>query len=444
MISKLKHLLIFLCVILLSIPETFSQEISKEERLQWFKDAKLGIFIHWGIYAVDGIDESWSFHNGKISHKDYMKQLKGFTASNYNPEEWAKLIKESGATYTVITSKHHDGVALWDSKYSKLDVFDKTPAKRDLLKPFEEAIRNEGLKFGLYYSLIDWSNDNYPNFLRNEKRYENDEKRWQKFVTFNFNQIGEITENYKPDLVWFDGDWEFNAEQWKAKEIRELLLTKLPTTIINSRLQGYGDYATPEQGLPIVKPESNYWELCLTMNDSWGYQGRDTNYKSVNQIIRILVDCISMGGNLLLDIGPKADGTIPEEQVKILKGLGRWTSKHKEAIYGTLAGIPHGHFYGPTALSKDKKTLYLYIDNKPNGTIAIKGLNNNVVKAYVVGSGTELNTKVVGKLSWSKVPGILYTDIPESELDSDVTVIALQLDSEVSLYREDVKAIESN
>jgi alpha-L-fucosidase len=444
MISKLKYSLIFLCVIFLGTPKTFSQEISKEKRLQWFKDAKLGIFIHWGIYAVDGIDESWSFHNGKISHEDYMKQLKGFTASNYNPEEWAKLIKESGATYTVITSKHHDGVALWDSKYSKLDVFDKTPAKRDLLKPFEEAIRNEGLKFGLYYSLIDWSNDNYPNFLRNEKRYENDEKRWQKFVTFNFNQIGEITENYKPDLVWFDGDWEFNAEQWKAKEIRELLLTKLPTTIINSRLQGYGDYATPEQGLPIVKPESNYWELCLTMNDSWGYQGRDTNYKSVNQIIRILVDCISMGGNLLLDIGPKADGTIPEEQVKILKGLGRWTSKHKEAIYGTLAGIPHGHFYGPTALSKDKKTLYLYIDNKPNGTIAIKGLNNNVVKAYVVGSGTELNTKVVGKLSWSKVPGILYTDIPESELDSDVTVIALQLDSEVSLYREDMKAIESN
>lgn len=444
MISITKHLLIFLCVILFSIPETFSQEISKEERLQWFKDAKLGIFIHWGVYAVNGIDESWSFHNGKISHKDYMEQLKGFTASNYNPVEWAKLIKESGATYTVITSKHHDGVALWDSKYSKLDVFDKTPAKRDLLKPFEEAIRNEGLKFGLYYSLIDWSNDNYPNFLRNKKHYENDEKRWQKFVTFNFNQIGEITENYKPNLVWFDGDWEFNAEQWKAKEIRELLLTKLPTTIINSRLQGYGDYATPEQGLPIVKPESNYWELCLTMNDSWGYQGRDTNYKSVNQIIRILVDCISMGGNLLLDIGPKADGTIPEEQVKILKGLGRWTSKHKEAIYGTLAGIPHGHFYGPTALSKDKKTLYLYIDNKPNGTIAIKGLNNNVVKAYVVGSGTELNTKVVGKLSWSKVPGILYIGIPESELDSDVTVIALQLDGEVSLYREDMKAIESN
>ena len=296
----------------------------------------------------------------------------------------------------------------------------------------------------MYYSLIDWSNKNYPNFLREQKRYENNDKRWQKFVDFNFKQITEIVDSYKPDLIWFDGDWEFGAEQWKAKEIKDLLLKELPAVIVNSRLQGYGDYATPEQGLPIVKPKSKYWELCLTMNDSWGYQGNDTNYKSANQIIRILVDCISMGGNLLLDISPKADGTIPDEQVNILKTLGRWTSKYKEAVYGTEAGIEYGHFYGPTALSKNKKTLYLYIDNKPNGPLAIKGLNNNILKAYMVGSGTELKTKVIGKLSWSKVPGILYVEIPKNELDKDVTVVALHLDSEVSLYRENVKAIESN
>ena len=425
-------------------PLLAQSELSKEQRLQWFKDAKLGIFIHWGIYAVDGIDESWSFHNRKISYADYMKQLDGFTAANYDAELWAQLIKESGAKYTVITSKHHDGVALWDSKYSSLDVVDKTPAKRDLLKPFEEAVRKEGLKFGLYYSLIDWSNKNYPNFLRDEKRYENDENRWQKFLSFNFSQIGEIMDNYDPDLVWFDGDWEFSAEQWKALEIKDLLLKKNPAVIVNARLQGYGDYATPEQGLPILQPDSKYWELCLTMNDSWGYQGRDTNYKSVNQLIRILVDCISMGGNLLLDIGPKADGTIPEEQTAILKGLGRWTSKHEEAVYSTVAGIPCGHFYGPTSLSKDRKTLYLYVDNKPNGPVAVKGLNNEVLRAYTVGSGSELRTKVIGKLSWSKVPGILYIELPENQLDQDVTVIALQLDGEVSLYRETVKAIESN
>lgn len=443
--SKAKNILITFLVVFLYISQIFSQaKIAKEQRLQWFKDAKLGIFIHWGIYAVNGIDESWSFYNGKISYDDYMKQLDDFTADNYNAEEWAKLIKESGAKYTVITSKHHDGVALWDSKYSKLNVVDKTPAKRDLLKPFEEAIKKEGLKLGLYYSLIDWSNKNYPNFLREQKRYENNDKRWQKFVDFNFKQITEIVDSYKPDLIWFDGDWEFGAEQWKAKEIKDLLLKELPAVIVNSRLQGYGDYATPEQGLPIVKPKSKYWELCLTMNDSWGYQGNDTNYKSANQIIRILVDCISMGGNLLLDISPKADGTIPDEQVNILKTLGRWTSKYKEAVYGTEAGIEYGHFYGPTALSKNKKTLYLYIDNKPNGPLAIKGLNNNILKAYMVGSGTELKTKVIGKLSWSKVPGILYVEIPKNELDKDVTVVALHLDSEVSLYRENVKAIESN
>ncbi|MCK5775692.1 MAG: alpha-L-fucosidase, partial [Bacteroidales bacterium] len=348
-----KNILLAL-VVLLSFSQLKAQEteIPKEERLAWFKDAKLGIFIHWGIYSVKGIDESWSFFNGYIPYDEYMKQGDGFTAKNYDPKAWAKLIKESGAKYTVITSKHHDGMALWNSKQSDLNVVKSTKAKRDLLTPFTEAVRDEGLKLGLYYSLLDWSAPDYPNFLRDKKRYENDPKRWAKFTKFNFGQLKEIAK-YQPDLYWFDGDWEQTAEMWKAKEIRALLLKGNPHTIINSRLQGYGDYSTPEQGVPITKPKDNYWELCMTMNDSWGYQGNDNNYKSTNQIIRIFVDCISMGGNLLLDIGPKPDGTIPDEQVAILKGLGRWTKKHETAIYGTRAGIPKAHFTGGyTALSK--------------------------------------------------------------------------------------------
>ena len=418
-------------------------QLSKEERMAWFKDAKLGIFIHWGIYAVNGIDESWSFHNGYISYDDYMKQLNGFTAKKYDPEYWAKSIKESGAKYTVITTKHHDGVALWDTKQSDLSVPKRTPAKRDVLTPFVKAARNEGLKVGLYYSLLDWSNPNYPNFLRNKKRYADDPKKWEAFTKFNFGEIKELTK-FNPDLYWFDGDWEQSAEKWKAKEIRELLLKETPTTIINSRLQGYGDYETPEQGVPVTKPNSKYWELCMTMNNSWGYQPNDKEYKSVNQIIRILVDCISMGGNLLLDIGPKPDGTIPQEQIDILKGLGRWTSKHQEAIYGTRAGIPFGHFNGYTALSKDKTILYLYVDNKPNGPLLIKGLNNKVNRAWVVGNGTKLNTHVVGKLYWSKAPGLLYIDLPEEVQDKDVTVIALQLEGEIDLYGGKGQVIESN
>lgn len=445
----MKHVNSLIIIILFSIflnvfnAKAQQKEIPKEERLAWFKDAKLGIFIHWGIYAVNGIDESWSFYNNYISYTDYMKQLNGFTAKKYNPEYWAKLIKESGAKYTVITTKHHDGVALWKSKFGTLNTVKKTPAKRDLITPFVKAIRKQNLKLGLYYSLLDWSHPDYPYFTRTKKRYKEDSKKWRDFTKYNFGQLKELTQ-FNPDLYWFDGDWEQSAEKWKAKEIRDLLLAKTPRTIINSRLQGYGDYATPEQGVPITKPTSKFWELCMTMNNSWGYQPNDTNYKTVNQIIRILVDCISMGGNLLLDIAPKPDGTIPSEQVAILQGLGRWTNKHKEAIYGTRSGIPKEHFNGYTALSKDKTILYLYIDNKPNGPLLIKGLKNKVNRIWVVGNGTKLSHKVVGKQYWSSVPGMLYIDVPEKVQDKDVTVIAILLKGKVELFREEIKAIESN
>ena len=439
-----KHLItIFFLLCSLNTITAQNTEQSKEQRLAWFKDAKLGVFIHWGIYAVNGIDESWSFYNNYISHSDYMKQLAGFTAKNYQPENWARLIEESGAKYTVITTKHHDGVALWNSKFGSLNTVKNTPARRDLITPFVKAIRERNLKVGLYYSLLDWSHTSYPNFTRNKKRYTSDDKKWKDFTKFNFGQLTELTK-FNPDLYWFDGDWEQSAEKWKAKEIRQLLLSKTPHTIINSRLQGYGDYATPEQGVPITKPTSKFWELCMTMNNSWGYQPNDKDYKSVNQIIRILVDCISMGGNLLLDIAPKADGTIPQKQVTILKGLGRWTSKHKEAIYGTRAGIPKEHFNGYTALSKDKKTLYLYLDYKPNGPVLIKGLKNKVNRIWVVGNGTKLSHKVVGKQYWSSVPGMLYIDVPSKVQDKDVTVVAILLQGKVSLYDDEVKAIESN
>ena len=435
---------ILFCAVHLSpgqVTETSQQMVG---RMEWFANAKLGIFIHWGIYAVNGIDESWSFHNGYISYEDYMKQLEGFTAANYNPQQWAKLITESGARYAVLTSKHHDGVALWDTKLSDLNVVDKTPAKKDLITPFVKALRKEDLKVGLYYSILDWSHPDYDGFLRDQKKYENDPDRWQRFITFNQGQIKELAEKFNPDLYWFDGDWEHTSDEWGSREIREMILRRNPSAIINSRLQGYGDYATPEQGLPVLRPKDKYWELCMTINDSWGYQHNDTAYKSANQIIRIFVDCISMGGNLLLDIGPKADGSIPEEQQQVLKELGRWTSKHSEAVYGTKAGIPSGHFYGPTSLSADSTILYLYLDNIPRDKIVIKGLKNKVNRIWVVGNGTKLNYEVVGKAYWSSVPGLLYVDVPEEVLDEQVTVLAVLLDGKVDLYREYGNVIESN
>ena len=417
-----------------------------QDKMQWFKDAKLGIFIHWGLYAVDGIDESWSFFNGYISHQDYLKQTKGFTAKRYDPKAWVKLIKESGARYSVITSKHHDGFALWNTKFGQLNAIKGSAAKKDVLTPFVNELRKNQLKVGIYYSLPDWSYADYTHFTRDSIRYTIEEQpnRWKKFLNYYQGQLKELSNNYNPDLYWFDGDWEHNSEEWEAPKVRQMLLDKNPNTILNSRLRDQGDYATPEQGMPITKPESKFWELCMTMNNSWGFQKNDNDYKTTGQIIGIFSDVIANGGNLLLDIGPKADGTIPKEQVDILKGLGRWTSKHKEAIYGTVAGIPKEHFYGATTLSKDRNILYLFVKGNPNGEVVVRGLKNKINRIWVVGQGSKLSHKVVGKVYWSHYPGITYINVPDHVLDEEMTVLALLLDGKIDLYREDGAVIESN
>ncbi|WP_286882988.1 MULTISPECIES: alpha-L-fucosidase [Sphingobacterium] len=584
------------------------------QKMDWFEDAKLGIFIHWGIYSVDGISESWSFFNNYINHDNYIKQLNGFTAKDYRPKEWAKLIKEAGAKYTVITTKHHDGISMWNTKADKaITTLQDAAAKQDVITPFVKAIQEEGLHTGLYYSLPDWSHPYYDVFTRNRKRYElkSEPSRWDNYVKYYQKQLTELSEQYKPELLWFDGDWEHSAEEWKAKETLNLLRKYNPNIIINSRLNHHGDYDTPEQGIPVTRPEAKFWELCYTMNDSWGYQPFDKKYKSPNMIIRTLVDCISMGGNLLLDIGPKADGTIPEEQLNILKQLGRWTHKHAAAIYGTRAGIPfvnyggksalskdgktlylyvyeqkpelqlrglvnhtaikevsvvgdasakvnvksengtvqvdltkvnfdqdvtvialtfaevlcwtapqdtevtlksvldnkltgralgqiastlhagknifdnsgltvdgletklpssnatnptvlkwikdhaealyetgkglpEGHYEGLSALSKDRQTLYLFVEGKPTGPIALKGVKNGVARIRVVGEGSMINHEIFNKLYWSSIPGIIYIQAPAERLDKNMTVIAVLLDAPIQLYREKVGAIENN
>ena len=417
----------------------------KDKRMEWFANAKLGIFIHWGIYSVNGVSESWSFYNKYLPYEQYMSQCDGFTASNYDPKAWLDLIKESGARYTVLTTKHHDGVALWDTKQSNLSTVKATAAKRDLVTPFVKEVRKHGLKLGLYYSLIDWSDNRYPNITRTDTRYaiKDDSARWKSFVDFDFAQLHELN-GFKPDLYWFDGDWEQTAEDWHASELVQMLRKANKNVIVNSRIQGYGDYATPEQGVPVVRPEDKYWELCMTMNDSWGYQHADTNYKSPYILLRTFVDCLSMGGNMLLDIGPKQDGTIPEEQVAVLKEFGRWTKKHKEAVYDTRAGIPSEHFQGYSTLNKAGDVLYLYLPYRPNGPIEVKGLMNKVNRVWVVGDGEIIQSKVYNKNYWSEVPGNLYIDVPERALDPMITVVAVLLDGPIKLYRGAGKVIESN
>ncbi len=429
------------------VPARAETPEEKAGRMEWFSRAKLGIFIHWGIYSTGQTSESWAFHNGYVSLDDYMKQREQFTAANYDPALWADLIAQSGARYTVITTKHHDGFALWDTKAGDVSAVKSSPARRDVIAPFADEIRKRGIHLGFYFSLIDWPREDYTDIYRaGPVRYKiaDEPKRWQHFVDFNFAQLRELNETWKPDLYWFDGDWEHSAEEWRAAEIVAMLRSTNPGVIVNSRIQGHGDYATPELGVPVVRPESEWWETCMTMNNSWGYRLDDDDYKSPETLLRMLVDCIGMGGNLLLDIGPRADGTIPDEQVAILREFGRWTKKHAEAVYDTRAGIPAGHVAGYTSLSLDGKTLYVYLPYRPIESVEVKGLKSRVKRARVVGVEGDLSWKQYNDISWSEVPGVYYIDVPEEALDERITVLALELEEPVKLYRGSGQIISFN
>lgn len=434
---KYLSLLIFLLSFVYRVVAQTAPTAGDPGKMQWFTDAKLGIFIHWGIYSTGKTSESWEFHNKHISHEAYMAQKEEFTASDYHPDDWINLIRHTGARYVVITSKHHDGVALWNTQMNDLSVVKATPARRDVLTPFMDELRRNGIKTGLYYSLIDWSYPDYPGFLRDSSRYriQDDSARWSRFLKFCHGQIGELVSQYHPDLFWFDGDWEHSADEWNAAGIRKMILDSKPQTIINGRLQGYGDYDTPEQNFPVSRPAMTNWELCMTLNDSWGYYHRDTNYKTPYEIITIFADVVSMGGNLLLDIGPKSDGTIPPEQVLLLRELGNWTGKHHEAIFGTLPGMAPGHFYGPSTLSKDSTSLYLFVPGKQTGEIVLKGLLSSIKKITILGSEQPAGFKIVGKISWSPVPGLVYIKLPDVVQDRYMTVVKVELEKPLRLYR---------
>ena len=415
----------------------------------WFPDAKLGVFLHYGIYAVDGVPESWSFYTGRLTRETYMEQLAGFTASAYDPDAWARLFARAGARYAVLTARHHDGVALWDTAQNGLSVARDTPAGRDLIGGYADALRAHGLKVGLYYSHSDWSHPDYPSVRHpapdataagvNDNRLSapgpgaEDPAAWARFLAYRNAQVRELTTRFRPDLLWFDGEWERAEEQWGIDELADDILAVNPGTVLNARMLSRGDYATPEQGVPL-QPPSGPWELCLTVNESWGYQGHDDRHKSVGQIVRYFTETIGAGGNLLLDVGPREDGTITPEQTARLEGLGDWIARHADAVYGTVAGLPAGHHYGPSTLSADRRTLYLTCFDAPRETVSVRGLRGAVRRVSVVGTGAELGHRVTGGLH--DVPGVLWIDAPApADVDPHATVLALELDGELDLYR---------
>jgi alpha-L-fucosidase len=428
-----------------------SPSATAQDFMAWWKEARFGIFIHWGLYSAGDYSESWSFYTGEVSYADYMAQAKQFTAASYDPDAWAALIAESGAKYAVLTAKHHDGFALWDTSLSSLNAKTASPAPRDLIGPFCEALRHRNLKVGLYFSHLDWSHPDYASihpkrnipesdplhrFLSNRFGFPppgtEDPSRWKRFLQFHNGQLKELCDRYRPDLLWFDGEWERDADQWHFDTLAGKLREWVPGVILNGRLHGQGDYRTPEQGMPTKAPDDP-WEFCATMNDSWGYRKTDNNYKTSRQCIRMLAECAGMGGNLLLDIGPRADGSIPMEQQLILKETGHWLQTSAEAIYGTVTGLPSGHFYGASTLSADHTVLYLFQFDPPQDCIAVKGIRNQIRSIRCLG-GKDLEYKRIGGAPWLGIPGQLWIDIPHAQTNPLATVIRIELDNPLDLF----------
>jgi alpha-L-fucosidase len=311
-------------------------------------------------------------------------------------------------------------------------------------------MKNAGIHPGLYYSWLDWSNKDYGSLAKwrcddtsKKERTPENLKKWNRFIKFDQIQLKELCTRYKPDLLWFDGDWDAPDDAWDMKNFRKLLKTWLPDVTLNSRMKGYGDYATPEQGIPITPPDG-IWELCMTMNSAWGYMKNDTKHKSVSQLIRIFIECISMGGNFLLNIGPKPDGTIRKEQVRILKEMGKWNHTYEEAIFDTIPGPSHLHYAAPSTISKDKKNLYLFLFGKPVNGILFKGLINTPAEISVMTTGETVPSERIGGAPWLNVPGALFIYPPENLNIGYGTVIKIKLNEPLKLYTGSSGAIEQN
>lgn len=384
-------------------PETTAQ---RDARMKWWREARFGMFIHWGLYSVGGgkwngqdcgFIGSWMQSRLRVPPEEYATLRSGFTAKNYDPKFWAKLAKTAGMKYAVITAKHHEGFCLYDSKYTEYDVM-STPAKRDLLKGYFQAFRAEGLKTGLYYSLFDWNHPDYPvkghahHPMSNNPQYTEQNRDTEKYINYLHAQARELATNYgKLDIIWWDFSYDkMTGEAWRARDLIQMMHTLQPGIIMNNRLfkdvlNPNGDFATPEQYVPPTGTGSD-WETCQTMNETWGYKPHDHQYKSSKQLIRQLTEVVSKGGNYLLNVGPKPDGTIPAEQVKRLKDIGKWMDIHSESIYGTKASpfpktLPWG--YCTQKMRNNGNTrLYLHVHNRPEGDkLVLRQLGNKVISA---------------------------------------------------------------
>ncbi|MGL5019967.1 MAG: alpha-L-fucosidase [Luteolibacter sp.] len=411
---------------------------SREAELKWFDEARFGMFIHWGPYTVPagerngkpvwGLGE-WIMRNGQIPVAEYKSYAPQFTGAKYDPVAWAKLAKAAGMKYVVITSKHHDGFSLYDSTVSEWDVMN-SGAKRDLLAPLAAAVRAEGLKFGLYYSQSqDWTHPGGAKYGNNRSWDPAQDGNYDDYLkNIALPQTKEIVERYKPAIIWWDTP--IHMTPGRVKPFADYM-AQHPGIISNNRLgDGFkGDTKTPEQHIPPRGYPGERFEVCMTMNDSWGYKKNDQNWKNVRQILRNLSDISSKGGNFLLNVGPDAEGVIPPASVEILQSVGRWMGVNQEAIYGTTASpfprrLPWGRV---TQKSTAAGTiLFIHVWEWPAGhQLLLPTLKEVPTQGKVLASGATVKAK--------NTPDGLLLQLPQSAPDPDVSVIRLDFPGAVTV-----------
>lgn len=379
------------------------------QRTEWWRNDRFGMFIHFGVYAVPAHGE-WVKSQEKMTTEEYQRYVDAFNPVDYDAKKWAKAAKEAGMKYAVLTAKHHDGSCLFDSKYTDYKITKNMPG-RDLVREFLDAFRAEGLKVGLYYSIIDWHHPDYPNVgnhpMNGNPEYDQKKYDWDNYLTYMHNQVEELVTNYgKMDIMWFDYSFDdYEGEKWKAKELVEMVRKHQPDIILDNRLEvnshanteglkipNYGDFVTSEQAIPDEPLKDIYgnplpWETCLTLNNNWGYHANDNSWKSPEMIVHALVNCVSKDGNLLLNVGPDGRGNIPEPSLRILKRVGEWMAVNGESIYHSggsdLPKPEWGRF------TKDDNILYAHWLNPMIGSIKVKVNEDQIKSATVLSSGSE-------------------------------------------------------
>lgn len=416
------------------------------------------MFIHWDHASRQGWELSWPMAGGlftlpycqSVTPDEYHALAASFSPDAFDAAALARRARDAGMRYVVFTTRHHNGFSMFDTAQSEHNIM-RTPYGRDLAAEIADAFRAAGLRVGFYYSLSDWHHPDYPPLLEEHRPYlpgfsppRPSDEHAERFRAYLLGQLRELLTNYGPiDVLWFDGQWERPPDWWDVDAIAALARELQPGILINDRLPNHGDFLTPEQFVPPTAPGER-WETCFTMNDSWGWNPDDANYKSARSIVHALCETAGRGGNLLLNVSPRGDGALPPEQIERLDTIAAWMAAHHEAIHDTTAGLEPWQFYGPSTRRGDR--IFVFCLMRPYDTVTVRGLPvKRIERVTVLGTGARLSfgtrTGVLEQLAYDPDGEVTIT-VPERELDELATVLAIDLAPEPIAGRSAVATVE--